>query len=509
MKAHGQFTPPVAYTEEIFGANPVQARHVGNDVIEYAGNIFRVAVWEPAGTPFGLGWDVDYNGATYRGTEQLSATSEVFHPDVCLVTGNGRVFAIVVFYYNGRWWCDAFYWNSNSFTLTNTFLLDGGNFGTTINIDGNDIGEFVIVWDNGGRVCVLSGDVASGVPNIHQGSPYQLTNGKSPDVSIYYDGTADTAHVVYLNIFTGDLEIRDIDIPAFASGSTNVGTNVFGVSHSVGYTFSRPRIASPNGSSGSVNELTVVVEHANPNSTPPDYQIVGYNNLNTTQIVYNNATQAPYFPLTNVPNYHVAVAYDSNYPSDGIWVGWTFDNLNNMALVPNAHINSAYPIVLKCDNTAVPVGSATYWEVADNIFGNGDYADCLALSGRYVTDELFLSYAKYYENMGTSADEVYYRIATNISSATSFRNQAGMHGSQAEVNLDSFIQDLPAEGNLETKIYDVQGRLVGQKISNVSEFRYRLAELIRQNMPGLYFVSVFSAERKQLFSGKLFYIAKQ
>jgi hypothetical protein len=47
MKANGQFTAPGAYTENAFGATPVQARHVSNDVIEYAGNIYRVAVWEP------------------------------------------------------------------------------------------------------------------------------------------------------------------------------------------------------------------------------------------------------------------------------------------------------------------------------------------------------------------------------------------------------------------------------------------------------------------------------
>jgi hypothetical protein len=251
-----------------------------------------------------------------------------------------------------------------------------------------------------------------------------------------------------------------------------------------------------------------VVEHADPASIPPSYQIVGFNNLSTTPIVYNDGTGNSPGNLTDVPNLNISVAYDSNYPSDGIWVGWTFDNLTSMASVPNAHLNSAYPVVLKCDNMAEPVSSATYWEVADNIIDNGDYADYIALSGRYVTDELFLSYAKYFDNTGTQVDEVYYKIATNISSATSFRSQLNLVSSDSKSDLDSFIKNLPDENKLETKIYDVQGRVVSQTVNNDTELRYRLAEFIRNNTQGLYFVSVHETEGKRLFSGKIISIGR-
>jgi hypothetical protein len=384
-----------------------------------------------------------------------------------------------------------------AFTLYTTVNLAAGNFGTTINVDGSGGNSlFVIVWDdNAGNIYAIAGDVSGGTPSFS--SVNNLPSGISPDVSLYH-GNSKTAHVTYLD-GNGDLVIDDWDMNDLLS-NTGSESNVFGpVSPATsGYTFYRPRIACPEGSTGSVGNLTGVVEHNNGSV----YQIVGFNDLNATPIVYNDGTGNSPGNLTNVPNLNISVTYDSNYPTDGIWVGWTFDNSSGMNIVTGSK-EAIYPIVLKCDDFAEPVSSATYWEVADNIIDNGDFADYLALSGRYVADELFLSYSKYFDNSGTQVDEVYYKIATSISSATSFRNQVSMEVSDTKSDIDSFLDSLTNESKLETKIFDAQGRLISQDLNSVSEFRYCLAEFIRNNTHGLYFVSVYATESQRLFSGRL------
>lgn len=94
MKANGQFAGTGTYMENPFGANPVQARYVSNDIIEFSGDTFRVATWEPGGTGDGFGWDVDFSSNNYTGLLQLTGTSSVFHPDVCFVAAGKLILGL-------------------------------------------------------------------------------------------------------------------------------------------------------------------------------------------------------------------------------------------------------------------------------------------------------------------------------------------------------------------------------------------------------------------------------
>lgn len=506
MNVNAQFVAGSA-TEYAFGVSSLQARHTGCDILDISGDVYRVSTWEPAGTSSGFGWSVNA-GSSYSGYLALGVTTNVFHPDVCLVYNGSTVYAIVAYFQDvsggfGRWIWDAYRWSG----FTNSFVafsqgnnITTGQFGTTVNIDGNNStqGGFVIVFDkiiSGNElVYAAAGEIVSGTPAVY--SPVKIADGKSPDVSLFYDGTDNIAHVAYLDALNSyDLTVDDHDLTDLIS-STNNGTVLFNVGPFYD-TYYRPRIACPNGSSGTATNFTVVVEDNDGIISP--YYIIGYNDATgTTPIVYNDGTSNSPYDLKSEINYAISIAYDSNYPSDGIWVGWTVDNSSNNF---PASADAIFPIVLKCDN-AGQIISADYWEVPNNL-NSGDFCDFVSLAGRYANDELYVSYAVY-DLGGSSIQDVFRKEISSISSATSLRQVSNYPNSlPAYQSINHLLNDIDNTEIATVTVYDVMGRLVFFHTGELNEIVRGISTLSKTNSASLYFLTVRLQRTYEVITGKL------
>lgn len=491
QNVYAQFTNPTL-PDQSYSAGTVAGRNTGCDILEYSGDVYRVSVWEPTGTTQSFGWVVNLGATQYVGTLPFTATGAIGDPDVCLLIKpiTNTIFAAVVYYdiTNAEWDLEFYEWDlpSTQFIPTTSFFqLATGPFGTSINIDGNDHpdSEFAIVWDD------VNGDIHTTVGDMGSLVLYNdltLIDGIQPDVSLFYDGNNDIAHLTYINP-NGRLVVLDYDFPTLASGSTGTPfTALLEWPTQTGGVYSYPRIASPIGSSGTTSEWTVVVEELD--TSPFNSLIVGYNNGVPAPIFYNDGTAPSPANLTAVHNYYVSVCYDSNYPNfNGIWVGWQFDDTGANYSYTNQIQKSEYSVVLQCDVTAIPTGSLDYLQVPFSITTvANDLSGFLSLAGRFVTDELFLTYQNVIIN-GSSVDDINYKIITGASGISALR---GVLNNDGNISFDQ----LNDEAQIEMKILGMEGRLLFKKQVSKQDVKNNLAEFSRCFSSSMYLVSLRSIE---------------
>jgi hypothetical protein len=494
-----QFTNPVL-SDNSYSAGSVYGRNTGCDIVEYGGDVYRVSVWEPNGTTQAFGWVVNIGATQYTGTLPFTATGAISDPDVCILVKpiTNVIFAAVVYYdaTNAEWDLEFFEWDPTSTQFISTLLffqLDTGPFGTTINIDGNEhsASEFSVVWDDvNGNIYSTVGDMSS----VILYNKLLLIDGTQPDVSMFYDGTNDVVHLTYINP-NGRLVVLDYDFPTLATGSTGTPfTALLEWPFHSGYVYSFPRIASPIGSSGTTGEWTVVVEEID--ISGPDYYILGFNNGATTPIIYNDGSLTSPADLTDVPNYFVSVCYDNNYPTDGIWVGWQFDDTGGNYGYINQVQKSGYSVVLQCDALASPTGSLGYLQVPTSVTSNAnDYSGFLSLAGRYGSNELFLTYQNVIIN-GINVDDVNYKVITGASGISALRSNVS--------NSDDIISfdQLKDDALIEMKILSLEGKLLFNNQVLKQDIKNKLSEFSKRFSTSMYLVNLHSIETGRSFNYK-------
>lgn len=418
--------PPTTFSDNSYAAGTAQGRNTGCDILQFAGDTYRVGVWEPLGTTRAIGWDVNYLGTNYSSNNTLSISGYIIDPDVCLLRDvSGNIYAAVCYHNvtNSCYYLEVFQWNTSSFTFNSVYLNNFFTtpFGTTVNIDGNTTmtGEFTIVWDDaGGRIYSAVGDMSGGIITINlHGSGVA---GFSPDVSMYEDGSNDVVHITYIDLNTGFLNVVDYTYAALIAGNTTSPNIVLNVgSYLQDWAF--PRIASPGPIGGSVNEWTVVAEDYNTSLNIGPWHIVGYNN-GIGPMVYNDGSLSPLVNLNGKANFYTSVCYSDNYPNNGIYVGWTFSNFSPIPYTyPGALINTEYPIVLACDRNANPLVGCSYWQVPTSITNNNsDISGFLSLASRHANNEMFLTYQNIIVG-GSLLWDVDYKMATGINGISSLK----------------------------------------------------------------------------------------
>jgi len=448
-----QFAPPLNFSDNTYSAGTAQGRNTGCDILQFAGDTYRVGVWEPLGTTRAIGWEVNYGGTTYTSNTNLAVSGNIIDPDVCLLVKSPGTIAAAVTYYNvtnSCYYLEIFQWNTTTLSFNSVYLNNffTAPFGTTINIDGNTtmIGEFTIVWDDpGGRIYSAPGDLSTGLitVNLHTSG----VAGFSPDVSMYEDGTNDIVHIAYVDLNTGNLMVADYTYAALAAGSTSSPSMVLNASpYFQNWTY--PRIASPGPVGGSVNEWTVVAEDYN--TFLGSWYIVGYNN-GSGPIVYNDGIGTSPAILFSTANFYISVCYSDFYPNNGIYVGWTFSNLPPSSYgYPGVLTNTEYPIVLACDKAANPLLGSTYWQVPTLITNNsGDLSGFLSLASRHAKDEMFLTYQNIIIN-GSLIWDVDYKMAPGISGVSSLK--IADNNIQKNVNGERHLTDI--------ECYSIEGKLL-------------------------------------------------
>lgn len=510
----GQFKN-AGYAENGAGVS-VSPNNTGNDILDDgSGDIYRVSVFNDAGTSPGISWEVHYSGNNYTGNLPFSGTSNILHADVSLVydATDMAYNAVVVWFTSaagGALYAELFEWdNINTFSSKGATLLINKSWGTTLNIDANQKGSFVIIADDGSaNIYVITGTLAGGLSLNNSGNHVTIASGAYPDVALYFNGSAkEIAHVTYVD-GSSNLIVDDHDLPTNLAFGTSSPNNKLSQAPLSTFNFTTPRIACPD-KNYSEYEWTVVAAEIYRNPSFPynhtDY-IVGVNSDGGSNItgptIYNDGTII-YFgipiDLSGVYNYLPVVTYDDNYNTDGIWVGWTFDNSSGMYDDPSSGytniINGTlYPLVLKCDQYAIP-NAGDYWQVPTTL-GSGDAVDLLSMSGRFANDELYLTYY----NVNSSGD-IYTKRVT-ASSIGSLRNPGNFQNTQFSEFLNTAFSGCPDNDFLTLNIYDMSGKEVLEQRELCSNF-YSIIKKI--NLPkSAYLVMLTSDDGKYRLLKKIF-----
>jgi hypothetical protein len=432
------------------GVTSVYSRRTGSDIYQLNDSaIYRVSVWEQDSASKGFGYIVDYYGTRYQGTLPFYCSDHVINADVCLLKNAGNtITAAVVYndYNNNNYFLEYFEWKTSPLGFVSSYVdtLFSGTTGTTLNIDGNSSndGEFTIVWDDHDSIIYyVVGSIANGVNNTSV-----LTYGISPDVSMYYNGTDNIVHVVYIDSSNQELTVGDYKYSDLSS-SINIPIYTQSKTPNANLRWAFPRIASPGPNSGNGRTWTVIALEWDMNN----WNVTGFNNSLVLRIPYNYVIspnpQTPPTKLSKIPNYDLSVCYSNNYPTDGIYVGWAFesDSLNILPTPLNLVQLANYSIVLRCNNNANYLDTA-YWQVSSSITNNNnDFSSFLSMASRHGSDELFATF----QNIVIDSIYLYdinYKIIVPISSATSFKLSSNTPNKNKKLNAIS--------------CYDVNGKLL-------------------------------------------------
>jgi hypothetical protein len=468
---------------------------VNNDILDDGNDTYRVTAFSDAvGPRSGIMWECNFAGNYYTGDLPLNYYSVysgavVNYIDVSIVKDINVIHALAVFsvnsIYGNQWLLEDFIWNGSAF-ISNPSIpqwsIAYGNFGTTIHIDANTNGEFIVVYDDaGGNVYHITGILAGGI-NLF-GVMTDSQNSTNPDVTISHD-LSGNSYIYMTFINTGILTIQE-DYFSVAMGFPILNPNSI---FNSGIIVSRPRISSPNIYGGAF-EYEVVYECTNNARTY--YEIRGYNNASAIGYKYNIGTFVPGGNTTSVPNHHPVLAYDQY---NHVNVGWVLDNSTGAI---SGAFQSHYPIVVPCDNTGTPTVS-TYWETPrpGANFGNYFSIPYLALSGRHslTYDSTFVSTYSL-----TNADFLTKRAIINSASSLKVADVKNTSTN----NLQVFIQTADPLSKYKTTIWNTEGREVSSRNLNLSEIENFIKSNLDNLPSGIYFTRLINDKNQTAFAGKI------
>lgn len=470
---------------------------VNNDILDEGNNTYRVTAFSDAAGPrSGIMWECFFAGNNYSGDLPLNYYSVysgavVNYIDVSIAKdiNSNVIHALAVFsvnsIYGNQWLLEDFIWNGSAF-ISNPSIpqwsIAYGNFGTTIHIDANTNGEFIVVYDDaGGNLYHITGILAGGV-NLFSVILDQ-NQSSNPDVTISHD-ILGNSYVYESAIVSGILTINE---DQFSAVSIATFTN-FSQLNNLGVIVNRPRISSPN-ILGGPNEYEVVFECTNNART--NYEIRGYNNAAAVGFRYNIGTFVPGGNTTSVPNHHPVVAYDQY---NHVNVGWVLDNSTGAI---SGAFQSHYPIIVPCDNSGTPTVT-TYWETPrpGANFGNYFSIPYLALSGRhsFTYDKTFVStYSQ------TNSDFLTKWVPINSSSSLKLANVKNT----VTNNLQTFIQTADPFSKYQTTIWNIEGQQLTSHNLNLSEITNFINSNLANLPSGIYFTRLISEKHQTAFTGKI------
>jgi hypothetical protein len=477
IQTNAQFK--VAGATETLLYSSTTPRATGNDILEDGwSDVFKVSVWDVSSR---LGYQK--NSGTV-GTVALQ-NSNTWDPDVCLaLDAGGDIHALVVYYdiTNSNFILEVYDWSGSAFTLQtgSPIVLANGisnSYDYSINIDSDDDGNFVIVFNEGtnDELFIVTGDHSSfSAVNLNNGgNPVALGRyGKTPDVCIYGDGTNRITYT-YINTSGNSVLVDSDDFSTLAGGGTANSNVHSGNPTSNGVYF--PRIACPLGGNGSSDDWTVVFQATDATTV---WEIWGYafnsGMMNPTARHYT--FYSGYTDLTARQNLWPVVAYN-NASTPTITVGWSFDHSGGGY---GASWTAFLPIVLICDDDGVPTTSGDYFEIPISL-GNSWIGDFLSLSGRFATDDLYITY---WESNASTSNDVYHKVKTTISTATDVRL----------TTID--FEDFSNEAKILLNLYDLTGRKIYTRVVSLEQIKPFLETEMKYLSTNIYILEMISTEKQ-------------
>jgi hypothetical protein len=312
---------PAVFAETAMGA-ATSGSNTGNDMKQIMGTTFLMSVHVWDGASPGLGWDDFAGNAGF-----LTFPSAVFDPDVTLTFNGATWWAIVAYFSPGAgYFADYYLWTGTAFIPGPSNLLTAcANFGLSINIDGDILGDFVIAWDDQctGNIQAIAGTTAfGGMPTLCTAAPIAVTGTNGcvyPDITLYTTSTSMAGQGVYSLVFLNTTMNRLIVVQdkfGFLCTALSIPTVVhMSVTSQISYF--TPRIACPPPLMGVATDWSVVVTEIG----PVGYDVLNFTNLATTIFNWNYTSGFPaLFPSIIQWNKYPAISYDLAY--QGIIVSW-------------------------------------------------------------------------------------------------------------------------------------------------------------------------------------------
>jgi len=476
------------------GLNPIFANNTGNDILSFGGSFYAVNVWDDNnGVNAGMSWKV----GIWDGFINIGGGQDAVDPDVVLVKNTGGVVFAIVAYYSpntNEFKCEVFQYSvaGHVFFNINTMVLANGMYNTAINIDANDIGDFVIVWDEPGFSVNCVTGTTNPTPALSAGGQVlTLDAGKTPDVSIFRNPTSgdNQADVVYITSL-GKINVDFYRIDDLQN-SVVLATPSFR-SPNADLQYRYPRIATPNSLYGTNNDFTVVTEDTDGASS---WYIKVFNSNGccvpmTHLMIYNDGTtmNSP-FNTSDQPNTRPVVCYEKGYTN--IWVVWNLDNLTGALPAPGAAFAKS-PVVLigsKQGQLNVP---QNYRYVPLSVVTGSNY-NHVSLAGRNTTKNL-LTYYKANDN------SIYSKAVNQLPMPSQLKST----GSTSLNNwLDQATMDDGDNGTVYTlDIVDLSGKIVRSFSSTADALKETVKAFKENAVTGIYLVTVRSKSGLVTYNGK-------
>jgi hypothetical protein len=497
---YGQFLPALN-NDHISGVN-VTPFNTGNDILDDGSDTYRVTCFTDGSGTYtpGITWDVHYSGSNYLLSIPFSLSSltnpiNIFFADVCLVKDpNGVVHAVTAWYVttmggNG-WEIEDFQWTGTGFTSNGLTYLGAGTAGTAVNIDSDNNGSFVAVYDdNLTNIYVSTGNFSGSTINVsNAGTPLPLAaQGAFPDVCLYFNYPTETVHETFVDAINGDLVVDDYDFPTLNGGVVSPSSPHILDASPTYNGYAHPRIACPT-SSGALTDWTIVVE----DFSHYNNYILGFNNTTgTTPIIYNDGSiiSGATFSL---PNYLPVVTYDTH---SYVWVGWNID-LRPTGLYSAA--SAQFPIVVACDKYSYPTiispnSGLLYYEVPTTPISTNDNEYLLSLSGRFATD----LYQSYYD--ANILDIKSKWINTNYVPNLRVDNKIVDLG---QIGITNFLSNEPSDRLFSFAIYNVTGSLILKTEGDKTKIQHIIKNGFSKTQPSVFFANITSDDGKEHYAGK-------
>jgi hypothetical protein len=496
INAKAQFNT-ASIAETATGVGPVAVENTGNDIYYLGNNAYlKVSVWEDGGGSPGIIGD-DGNTAATSGFFYTDALD----PDVCIVkeAGGSNIFAVVAYCSPGqsKYFMEWFRWSSGWAASGGPTFVGNALGSIAINIDGNLLGNFVIVWDDGqSNVMTYGGRTPNtSVPTLSPSGSVAVDNngngnGSMPDVCLYDTlGATELATYAYIDN-NNDLVIYGERFPSPGIYTANSSSNyVGGISPAATHVLSWPRIACVDGSIGGAYDVTVVYEDYDGTNNKYDIKALNsragsYSFTGPTTYTSNSlgglTTTSP--TLNNVLNLRPVVTYGAN---GGTYIGWIVDNTGPTI---SGASTGFFPIMIKCNNQAQPTYSS-FLEVPD---APANSQQPLSIAGKFCSRNLYTFW-------DSSVPDIYYKDVAQANTSLRVASETVQINSVTPNPFQNYIQvNLPADenGDYVVKLCDVTGEIMYAGTLPAADVNSVLSYVTSQLSKGVYLISIKSDNRQ-------------
>ncbi|MCF8298392.1 MAG: hypothetical protein K9J13_12670, partial [Saprospiraceae bacterium] len=289
-----------------------------------------VMVWDVSGSDGKFAW----NCTNSNGDFALDGGSDVEDPDVVLGPNGSSVSALVVYEISGDIYYEIWDFDKNANTWSvntpSTDITSGYGGCDNPNVDVDQDGNVVIVWEENGDIMAVAGSITGGLNSPE--TVYSTNTNSVPDVCIYTNDNGTNVGFTYIKDDGSDYHLaqQDEDYSDVTAGSMNQNP-VFlkKADQSANESFGRPRIAAPgDGGSPQLGDYEIVFRFLWYDMSTPYYEIYGYNKYQgtTNWDTINSQANPGAGNLTAEYNFEPVV---------------TYSNLRQMIIVSWQYFNSA------------------------------------------------------------------------------------------------------------------------------------------------------------------------